>query len=48
MPLLDDQEITMHRPAEISYWEGLVSISGTLAGRGYLEMTGYAKALELS
>jgi predicted secreted hydrolase len=46
-PLLDDQEITMRRPATISYWEGLVNISGTLAGRGYLEMTGYAESLDL-
>lgn len=41
-PLLDDQEITTHRPAPISYWEGLVRTDGTLRGRGYLELTGYA------
>jgi len=41
-PVLDDQEITMHRPAPISYWEGLVRIEGTLRGRGYQELTGYA------
>lgn len=46
-PLLDDQEITSHRPRKISYWEGLVSLSGTLEGHGYLEMTGYAAAMDL-
>jgi predicted secreted hydrolase len=46
-PLLDDQEIVTRRPMPISYWEGLVRISGTLVGRGYLEMTGYASALSL-
>jgi len=25
----------------IPYWEGPVGISGSHAGRGYLEMTGY-------
>lgn len=46
-PLLDDQEITSRRPRTISYWEGLVAVDGTLSGRGYLEMTGYAEAMEL-
>lgn len=44
-PLIDDQEITAHRPLPISYWEGLVRLSGSLRGRGYLEMTGYAGSL---
>jgi predicted secreted hydrolase len=46
-PVLDDQEISAHRPLPVSYWEGLVAIRGTLAGRGYLELTGYAAALNL-
>jgi predicted secreted hydrolase len=46
-PLLDDQEISSRRPLAVSYWEGLVSIEGTLGGRGYLEMTGYANAMTL-
>jgi predicted secreted hydrolase len=46
-PVLDDQEVSGHRPLPISYWEGLVAIRGTLAGRGYLELTGYAGALNL-
>lgn len=44
-PLVEDQE---HRLAA-RYWEGAVTFSGTLkgkpvAGRGYLEMTGYGAA----
>jgi hypothetical protein len=36
--------------AGISYWEGMVQVTGTargraVAGRGYLEMTGYAGSL---
>jgi predicted secreted hydrolase len=46
-PVLDDQEISARRPLPVSYWEGLVKISGTLKGRGYLEMTGYADVLKL-
>ena len=46
-PVLDDQELATHRPALINYWEGLVKVSGTLGGRGYLELTGYAGALKL-
>ena len=41
-PVLDDQEMDL----AIRYWEGAVRVSGTargraVAGRGYLEMTGY-------
>lgn len=46
-PVQDDQEISARRPLPVSYWEGLVAIRGTLAGRGYLELTGYADALTL-
>lgn len=46
-PVADDQEISSRRPLPISYWEGLVSVDGTLRGRGYLEMTGYAKPMDL-
>ena len=46
-PVADDQELATHRPALINYWEGLVRVSGTLGGRGYLELTGYAGALKL-
>ena len=39
--VLDDQEMQ----TAVRYWEGAVAVrdanSGTLVGRGYLEMTGY-------
>jgi predicted secreted hydrolase len=43
---LDDQELRTERSAGVAYWEGAVTIEGTrdgrpVAGRGYLEMTGY-------
>jgi predicted secreted hydrolase len=47
VPVQDAQEISAHRPLPVNYWEGLVKIRGTLAGRGYLELTGYAGALKL-
>jgi predicted secreted hydrolase len=46
-PVHDAQEISARRPLPVSYWEGLVKIRGTLSGRGYLELTGYADALKL-
>jgi predicted secreted hydrolase len=48
-PLLDDQELDSRLSTGAIYWEGAVTITrdGQRAGRGYLEMTGYAKALKL-
>lgn len=46
-PVLDDQEIVTRRPLPVSYWEGLVRLDGTLRGRGYLELTGYASRMAL-
>ncbi len=45
-PVLDAQELTGLRTG-VTYWEGAIDVSGTrdgrpIAGRGYLEMTGYA------
>ena len=42
-PLLEDQEIDL----SFRYWEGAVSVAGvasagTVSGRGYVELTGYA------
>ena len=42
-----DQELRTPRSTGVTYWEGAVVVTGTLgadpvAGRGYLEMTGYA------
>jgi predicted secreted hydrolase len=51
-PLLDDQELDSRDSTGALYWEGAVTLSGVgdttdKRGRGYLELTGYAKALEV-
>ncbi|MGF6777051.1 lipocalin-like domain-containing protein [Paraburkholderia sp. GAS334] len=48
-PLLDDQELDSRESTGAVYWEGAVNLSrnGQPVGRGYLELTGYAKALKL-
>ena len=48
--VLDDQELDSRRSTGAIYWEGLCEVwsgNGTLVGRGYLEMTGYAAPLRL-
>jgi len=48
--LIDPQEIDGRQSTGTVYWEGLADLfssNGTHAGRGYLEMTGYAKKLSL-
>jgi predicted secreted hydrolase len=47
MPLMDNQELITRRTGQVTYWEGLVDITGSLPGRGYLELTGYAGKLNL-
>ena len=37
-PVLPAQELNL----TVRYWEGAVDVSGSVTGRGYLEMTGYA------
>ena len=52
-PLLDDQELDARRSVGAVYWEGAVLAHAAEApatppiGRGYLEFTGYAGALQL-
>jgi predicted secreted hydrolase len=46
---LENQELSTEA-ARVSYWEGLINVAGTsrsqpVAGRGYLEMTGYRGSL---
>jgi predicted secreted hydrolase len=41
------QELVAEDAASPSYWEGAVTYSGTSAGVGYLEMTGYGKPMRL-
>ena len=48
--LLDDQELDSRASTGAIYWEGLSTLAddqGTVVGKGYLEMTGYAGALRL-
>jgi predicted secreted hydrolase len=47
MPLMDNQELITRRTGQVTYWEGLVQMRGTLTGRGYLELTGYAGKLDV-
>ena len=48
-PLMDDQELDSRASTGTIYWEGAVRArsNGSLAGLGYLELTGYWKRLEL-
>ncbi len=48
-PLLDDQEIDASLSTGTVYWEGAVTAieQGRKVGRGYLELTGYARPLRL-
>ncbi|GAD20821.1 lipocalin-like domain-containing protein [Acidovorax sp. MR-S7] len=48
--LLDDQELDSQGSTGAIYWEGLCALldaAGQEVGRGYLEMTGYARRLQL-
>jgi predicted secreted hydrolase len=40
-PVLTDQENRL----SIVYWEGAVDVTGTVSGRGYVELTGYEATL---
>ncbi len=48
-PLQEDQELDSRLSTGAVYWEGAVRVlrDGQPAGRGYLELTGYLKALKL-
>jgi predicted secreted hydrolase len=48
--VVDNQELDSSRSTGAIYWEGLSDLldaQGQRVGRGYLEMTGYARALKL-
>lgn len=49
VPLQPDQELDSRRSTGAVYWEGAVTLErdGVPAGRGYLEMTGYARQTKL-
>ena len=44
---MNNQELVAEDASSPSYWEGAVTYSGTSRGAGYLEMTGYNKAMRL-
>ncbi|MDM5177804.1 lipocalin-like domain-containing protein [Massilia sp. DJPM01] len=48
-PLQQDQELDSRRSTGAVYWEGAVTVrrDGVQAGQGYLEMTGYDRAMKL-
>lgn len=48
-PLMDDQEFDSRPSTGTIYWEGAVRAlrAGQVVGRGYLELTGYGRALQL-
>lgn len=48
-PMFDDQELDSQQSTGAVYWEGAVTLSkdGQPAGRGYLELTGYVRPLEM-
>ena len=48
-PLMDDQELDSRASTGAIYWEGAVTAreGDRIAGRGYLELTGYGKPLRL-
>ncbi len=49
-PLLPDAELDSRATTGTIYWEGPVTLrapDGKVAGRGYLELTGYAGKMEM-
>ncbi len=51
-PVLPDQELRTERRTRVTYWEGAVDARGhyqnvPVAGKGYVELTGYATPLDL-
>ncbi len=52
LPAFPDQELMTNRSTRVTYWEGAVQIQGviqskSIAGQGYVEMTGYAGKLNI-
>lgn len=52
IPAFPEQELITNRSTRVTYWEGAAAVDGTykqskIAGRGYVEMTGYAGKLTL-
>jgi predicted secreted hydrolase len=48
VPRMNQQELTTNRSTQVTYWEGAIEAVGVsdgkqITGRGYMELTGYAK-----
>ena len=53
LPTVRDQELHTRATTGVVYWEGSETVTGTqagraVAGRGYVELTGYANGLPTS
>ena len=51
-PVLDNQELRTTKSTNVTYWEGAVDINGQhggspIQGKGYVELTGYARPLKM-
>jgi predicted secreted hydrolase len=46
-PAMDSQELVSSNKYSPSYWEGAIRIAGSRTGKGYLEMTGYDKGVNI-
>lgn len=51
VPTMPNQELVTERSTQVTYWEGEVTVSGTvgdrpMTGQGYVELTGYATPFE--
>ncbi|MEE9524844.1 MAG: lipocalin family protein [Thermodesulfovibrionales bacterium] len=42
-PQIDDQELIVTSTTLNTYWEGTCTVTGTVSGRAYIEMTGYER-----
>ena len=46
VPFVADSELGTTSSTGVAYWEGPVGIQGTVRGRGYAELTGYAGSMQ--
>jgi predicted secreted hydrolase len=51
-PVLAEQELVTDNSTRVTYWEGSVTVSGSMQGQatngfGYVELTGYAQRVNL-
>jgi len=51
-PVLTEQELVTDNSTRVTYWEGSVTVSGSMQGQaldgvGYVELTGYVQRVNL-